>query len=748
MSWFSRLRNALHPRRLDDDLADEMADHVLRRADALGQKGLDGEEALQQARLRFGNTTRVREQSRGIRLWAALEGTLQDVRYAWRGMRKGPAFTATAVLSLSLAIAANTAVYSIVDAAILRPLPVHEPDQLFTLTWPGISDPGGPDAEERVSFSYPVYLEFVAVSKGTARLAIFSGVSRVEVQRPNADAPIERIGREFVSGEAFDILGVTPALGRLFSAEQDRLPPSRNVAVLSYDFWRRHFHTDPAIIGQVLKIDGKNYEITGVTREGFVGVEPGKFVDVWVPATSYSQTQAFTEAGWHWFRIVGRLVPGVSPLQLSARLEPSFHRFQVESVKRNPTIPPAIRKQILEAAVRVRPAGTGVSDFRRVFSRPLWIVFGVAAGILFIACANIASLLLARATARASEMAMRVSLGAARTRLIRQLLTESLLLSLLAGAAGWLLARAIAPLLVHMLSTQNDPVQFILPLNSRVLFFAIGVSTVSAVFFGLLPAWQASSTQPMFSLRASSGQAGKLRLGKAFVSVQVACAFCLILVGGAFLFTLGNLLRVNPGFDPRNVALVSITTEAGKKPEPEQRELMSQLQRRVASQAGITGAALAMWPIFDGAGWSEQIMIPGKAPSDREEIFYRVSAGYFSTLRTPLLAGRDFTLRDGPNTEPIPAIVNEAFARKYFPGQDPLGKEFGRPGEHSAVRHLIVGLASDTHYYDLRRSVDPIVYLPMEGQSWFSLYVRSPLSVGSVVRVVDREAQAIGSGTR
>jgi predicted permease len=402
---------------------------------------------------------------------------------------------------------------------------------------------------------------------------------------------------------------------------------------------------------------------------------------------------------------------------------------------------------MLDAAIRVHPAATGVSDFRNVFSRPLWIVFDVAAGILLIACANVASLLLARATARATEMAMRVSLGAARTRLLRQLLTESLLLSLFAGAVGWLLARAIAPLLVRMLSTQNDPVQFDLALNSRVLFFSIGVSTLSAVFFGLLPAWQASGTQPMLSLRTSAGQAGKLRLRKAFVSIQVACAFCLILIGGAFLFTLGNLLRVNPGFDARNVVLASISTDAKNKPEPEQRELMFQLQRRLASQPGIQGAALAMWPIFSGGGWSEQILIPGKAPSDREEIFYRVSPNYFSALRTPLLAGRDFTPRDDPKVQPIPAVVNQAFARKYFPGQDPLGKEFGRPNERSSIRHIIVGLAADARYYDLRKSADPIVYLPVEGQSWFSMYVRSPLNAGSVARLIDREAQAI-SGMR
>src|SRR3984885_1142480 len=520
MSWLSRLINAVNPRRLDEDLAEEMRDHVERRAAALGKEGLlEAQEARRQAQARFGNTMRVREESRDFRLWGGLEGTLQDIRYACRGMRKGPAFAATAVVSLALAIGANTAVYSIVDAAILRPLPVSKPDELFRLSWPDIEDPGIPAGEEREAFSYPEYLQFAAASKSSARLGLFSSPIRVEAQGTNPGAPIEKINRAFVSGEAFDLLGVPPAVGRLFSTEEDRIPPRHAVAVLSYDYWRIRFHSDPAAVGQNLTIEGKKYEITGVARKGFFGVEPGKFVDVWLPGTQY-EPQAFNDPGWHWFHILGRFAPGISPEQLQAMLQPSFHDFWVEMVKRFPTIPPAIREQLLKSVIHAHPSTAGVSDFRRTFSRPLWIVFGVAIGTLLIACANVASLLLARSTARATEMAMRVSLGAGRMRLVRQMLTESLLLSLLAGGLGWLLARVIAPLLVALLSQESDPVQFVLAIDSRVLFFCIGISTLSAVLFGLVPAWQASGAQPMLSLRASAGQAAKLRLGKLFFSIQ------------------------------------------------------------------------------------------------------------------------------------------------------------------------------------------------------------------------------------
>jgi predicted permease len=753
MSWLTRLVNAVNPRRLDDDLAEEMRDHLERRVSELKEKGLSAGEAHRRAAARFGNTTRWREESRDMRLWTALEGTWQDVRYAWRGMRKGPVFAATAVLSLALAIGANTAIYSIVDAAVLRPLPVREPDKLVTFSWPDPQDRGTHAAGERDTFSYPEYLQFVTVSRPAARLALFSSVERNEAQGPETGAPVEKINKAFVSGEAFDMLGVPPAIGRLFSADDDRLPPGRAVAVLSYDYWRRRFQADPAIVGRDLKIEGKMYKITGVAREGFFGVEPGKFVDVWLPGTLYDP-RALGDSGWHWFRILGRLGHGVSPERLQARLQPSFHDFQVQRVRSFPTMPTAIREQFLQSALRVRPAGAGVSNFRKAFSRPLWIVFGVAIGILLIACANVASLLLARSTARSAEMAMRVSLGAARRRLMRQLLTESLLLSLLAGGVGWLLARVTAPLLVRLVSTGNNPVQFVLSLDSRVLFFCIAVSTLSAVFFGLLPAWQTSGVQPMLALRGSLTQTGKLRLGRFFVGVQAACAFCLIMVGAAFLFSLRNLLAVDPGFDPHDVAVLSITTDAGKKSEEAQRELMFQLQRQVATQPGVQAAALAMWPIFEGGGWSEQVIIPGKAPSEQEEIFYRVSPSYFAALRTPLVIGRDFTKRDGGKVAPVPAIVNEAFARKYFDGLNPLGREFGYNFGHSPVRTVVVGVASDAHYYDLRESADPIVYLPMEGgsgmegSSGFTVYVRSPLKLGSVARLVDREARAVGSGAR
>jgi predicted permease len=556
------------------------------------------------------------------------------------------------------------------------------------------------------------------------------------------------------------MLGVGVAAGRLFSANEDRVPQDRPLAVLSYDYWRKRFQGDPAVLGQNMVISGKLFEIAGVARKGFFGVEPGRFVDVWVPGTTY-ESRALTDSGWHWFRILGRLNAGVSPEQLQARLQPSFHDFQAQRVKRISSMPPAIRRQFLESVILVRPAAGGASDFRQDFARPLWIVFSVAAGILVIACANIASLLLARSTARAPEMAMRISLGAPRSRLIRQMLTESLLLSLVAGALGWLLARTLGPLLVTLLSNDSDPVQLVLAVDTRVLVFSLAASAVTAVLFGLVPAWQASGSVPIQSLHSSSGQSRRVRMAKIFVGFQVACAFCLVAVGAAFIFSLAKLYRVDPGFDPRNVAVLSITTEVAGKPDDlvewadthrgEQARLLNlmfDLQNRVASQPGVQSAALAWWPIFRGTGWSNQVLIPGHGPSDREEVFYRISPRYLATLRTPLIAGRDFIPADTDVRQPTPVIVNEAFTRRYFNGQNVVGREFSYPFRKAPVRVSIVGIAASAHYYDLRGGVQPIVYLPVEGNNSFTVYVRSQLALTQTVRLVERETHALGSGTR
>ena len=779
MSFFSRLRNAIRPRRLDEDLLDEMADHLDRRAADFREKGLDSTDARREASKRFGNVTQLREQSREFRLSATLETTFQDLRYAVRGMLKSPAFALTAILSLALAIGANTAIYSIVDAALLRPLPVPQPDRLFTLASPEILDPGEEPSGLREFFSYPEYQQFRNAAGESARLALFSLGSQHDVYIPDRNAPTEKATCQFVSGEAFDILRVPPALGRVFSSDNDRVPWGEPYVVISYDYWQRRFHGDPHIVGQRMQIAINSFmaaggaQIVGVARQGFFGVEPGKFVDIWIPAMMYSKA-SFARLDWPVWRILGRMNESTTRAQLQARFQPIFSADEDELVKTHPTMPPSIQKQFRELPLFVRPGAQGSSRFQATFARPLWIVLGVGAGILLIACANVASLLLARSTARSSEMAMRISLGAGRSRLIRQLLTESLLLSLVAGGLGWILAQITAPAPIAMLSKDTDPVRFVLSMDTRVLLFCAAVSTLAAVFFGLLPAWQASGTKPMRELHGVRMQTGKLRLGRVFVGIQVAFAFALIIAGASFLFSLRNLFAVDTGFNPHHVAVVDVSTELSDITQKSELNVFADdLQRRVEALPGIEGAGLAqVGSMFEGRDGSTQVILPGQAPPDRETHAMSVSPRYFAAMRIPLLAGRDFEQRDrdyhheGPSPTvvdyrpglkyfgnedpakgPRPAIINQALARKYFGSGNPVGKIFLTPYDGNMMSHEIIGVVGNAAYASLREGLQPIMYGVERGDSYLTLYIRSPLELGSVVKMVDREAQAIGHGT-
>jgi predicted permease len=758
VSFFSRLKNALHPKRLDNDLPDEMADHIERRAAALREQGLPPEDSHREASRRFGNATQFREQSREIRLSSILETTFQDLRYAWRGLRKSPAFALTAILSLALAIGANTAIYSIVDAALLRPLPVPEPDRLVTLANPDILAAGEQPHGGRVTFSYPLYQQFRAAAGDAARLGLFSNGNPYDVRIPDKDAPVEKAICQYVSGDAFDILGIPPALGRVFSTQEDRIPWGHPDIVISYDYWQRRFHGDPHVIGQHVDISMNSFvasgggRIVGVARQGFFGVEPGKFVDIWIPAMMNSKA-ALTQMTWGWLRIFGRLSPGAARSQLKARLDPVQRSNNELIVKWFPTTPPSIQEQFRNLPILVLPGARGASSFQANFAQPLWIVLGVACGILLIACANVASLLLARSTARAAEMAMRISLGAGRSRLIRQMLTESLLLSLIAGALGWGFARVSSPALIAMLSEKSNPVRLALSMDTRVILFCLAVSTLAAVLFGLLPALQASGAKPMLQLRGMRTEAAKLRLGRVIVGVQVAFAFVLIIAGASFLFTLRNLFAVDPGFDPHHVSVIGVSTElSDMNQRPELNAWMDDLQRRIESLPGIQGAALAMHgSMFEGSHQAAQVILPGKPLSDREENVMSVSSGrYFSTMRIPLLAGRDFEQRDRDfhYKGPRPAIVNQAFARKYFGSENPIGKTFQTPEGDKRVDHEIIGVVGSAVYQSLRDGQQPIMYGVERGNSFETFYIRSPLDLGSVVKMVEREAEAIGHGTR
>ncbi len=736
----SFLRNLIATRRAEADLDQELHSYIELLTQENIRAGMPPKEARRAARIELGGIEQVKEQVREVRIGDWLYSVFADCRYACRGLLRNPVFALTAVVSLSLAIGANTAIYSVVDAALLRPLPVPQPDRLFTLTTPETDQPGTPAFNNGDTFSYPLYEQLRGAAGDSARLALFDAPSLMEAQASGADVQYEEVTWQFVSPDAFDILGVPPALGRLLSPSEDYYPSPRAVVVLSHDYWRRRFGADPSVLGRRFILDGRTYSILGVTREGFTGTEPGKFVDIWLPIT-LTDPNIFTNPAIRLFHLMGRLSPGISREQLAARLQPAFHHHQETRIELEPKMSPAMQKQLREMHLLARSGANGISAFRQTFSRPLWILLGVSVCTLLIACANVASLLLSRSTARSAEMAVRVSLGAPQTRLIRQLLTESLLISLLAGLCGWALARIAAPALLTMVSTKANPVRLDLALDTRALLFCAAICAFSALFFGLLPAWQATSTAPMLALRHVSGPAGRLRMGRLFVGVQVAFAFCLVTGGAGFLFSLRNLAAVDTGFDPRGVTVLTMSNTSQMD---RQLAFMQQIQMRAAALPQVQGVATGWMAIFSGGRRAQRVILPGKPPSEREETFYRVSPGYFAALRTPLLSGRDFTFLDNDN-EPVPTIINRALARRYFGSDSVLGKEFWRD---DGVRHQIVGLTADSHFGSLRNGPEAIAYMPMKPPRAFTLYVRSTFDASSVAKMVEREAEALGSGIR
>ena len=767
--WSALWRNLLNRGSVEADLDSEVQAYFDTLVDRYTAQGLSIEEARRAVRRQFGGPDQVKENVRDVRAGAVIDATFQDLRYALRTLRKSPAFALTAILSLSLAIGVDTAVYSILDAALLRPLPVPEPGSLFTLTTLQIQEQGKERPVEDPAWSYPLYLQFRAAATNTARMGLFSFGTLTDIQIPDIGAPMEKAVCGFVSGDAFDILRVPPALGRVFTSAEDRIPWGHPYAVISYDYWHRRFQGDPGVLGRHIQFGRHNLTVVGVARKGFFGVEPGKFVDIWIPAMMYSRA-ALNDPTWGWFRILGRRSPGATLAQLQARLDPAFHAYDEDLIQRFPMTPAPIQKQYHDRPLIIHPAAAGASSFQVTFARPLWIVLCAGAGVLLIACANIASLLLARSAARSPEIAMRISLGASRSRIIRQLLTESLLLSLTAGGFGWAIAQAAAPALIAMLSEKVQPVRFALSMDTRVLFFCAAVSTCAAVVFGLVPAWRTSSTNPSAALHGGRATASRLVLGRVFLAVQVAFAFVLIIAGASFLFSLRNLLAVNTGFNPHHLAEVDISTELSDvSQKPELNVFLDDLPRRIEALPGVQGAAIGFADaLFAGSRTHEQVMVPGHA--SRLEYTMSASPRYFATMQLPLLAGREFEPRDrdyhatGPRQQivdntvtpryfgnedpamgPRPTIVNQAFAQRYYGSESPLGKVF-LTADNS--RHEIIGVVANAPYGSLREGPQPIIYFIARGTNYMALYIRTNLDLGTVVKAVRREAESIGHGTR
>jgi len=664
----------------------------------------------------------------------------QDLRFGIRLLWKNPGFTAVAALSLALGIGANTAIFSLVDAVMLKMLPVKSPEQLVLLE--AFNQRGEPR-----NFSYKVFEQL------RARAQFFSGVlagadgtTRMEIADQGSGDRTEQVEAQLVSGEYFQVLGVNAVLGRTLTPEDNQTPGAHPVAVLSYDFWQRRFAGDVSVIGKGVTLKSHPFTIIGVTPPAFFGEAVGRAPDIWAPLMmqpTFDRGQSYLgDANMGWLRVMARLKPGVSVAQAQASLG-----LALEGIKAEPDDLGRSARNV--ARIELPPGGRGLADFRAQFSKPLRILMAVVGLALLIACANVANLLLARATTRGREVAIRLAIGAGRLRLIRQLLTESVLLATLGGALGLLLAWWGSHFLLVLVSSDSSAIPINVAPNARIFGFTVLVSLLTALIFGLAPALAATRQDVNAALKMTALARPKLSLSRFLVIAQVALSLLLLTGAGLFAQTLRNLRALDLGFAAESVIQARINPQASGYRQEQLPDLYRRLLERLNSAPGVSSASMAGSGFQTGNSRTCCIAVEGyinRPDEDREVQTNRVTPGYFKTIGLPLLLGRDFTpqeaVRNPGEFFPKIAIINETMARYYFGNANPLGKRLGWGDPPNLKTDIeIIGVAKDANYGSLRDKTRRLIYFPNQGGTL--LVARAAGPVAPLAATIRREIEAV-----
>jgi len=643
---------------------------------------------------------------------------VQDITYAFRTFAKAPLFVAIAVLSIAFGIGANTAIFSLTDQILMRMLPVKHPEELILLSALG-RHYGSNQGWNRIS--YPMYQDF------RDHNTVFSGMFcfREVNLSLSYGGRTERVAGELVSGNYFPVLGVRPALGRLFTASDDKLQGGHPVAVLSYAYWQSRFTGDPGVIGQKLNINGYPFTIVGVSEPGFAGTDPGYDRQVRIPVMMSEKLGSYLELNnrrSRWVTVFGRMKPGVDIKHAKASLQPYFHQLLEMEVKLKEfaKASPYMKQTFLKMSIDVLPAAKGRSQLRRQFSSPLLVLMATVALVLLIACANVANLLIARATSRQKEIAVRLALGSGRGRIVFQLLVESLLLSVAGGLAGLALAFWTDRALIGFLPASSVPMTISSVPDWRVLGFNFGLSVLTGIIFGLVPALQ--STRPDLA-RTLKDQAGAVvggastNIRKLLVVAQISLSLLLLIGAGLFIRSLQNLKDLDPGFRTTNLLAFKVDPPSNAYKTERTKQFYSQLKENLESLPGVTSASLAVMPVLEGDEWDQWVTIEGYSPKTGElpdPHMNFLSPDYFKTMEINLLAGRDFRVSD-TLTAPLVCIVNETFAKKYFGTVNAVGHRVGMgndPGTKTDI--TIVGVARSTKYESMRDEIPPEMFRPYQ----------------------------------
>jgi predicted permease len=742
MSWLSRIANVFRSSGVDRALDEEMTFHIESRIADLVAGGMTRDRAEAMARRQFGNRLRLREQSRDVKLLPWLDSLVRDVRLGARMLRKNRLVTAAAIVSLSLALGACAAAFSLVDALILRPLPVHQPDRLIYLTFPSTN----PDLPEDDVFSDPAFVRLRDAGRGVVDLFAVAYPTKPRVTFDVASGDRETVRAQFVSGDAFERLGVGPAAGRLLTMQDDQRSGAHPVAVLTHAFWMQRFGGDPGIIGRWFvwhhAKEDRQFQIVGVTEPRFSGVEPGYVTDVWLPY-AMQDASAFGNSQYRTLRVIGRVKENVSLDQVHSVLQVAFTNVRRDEAPTQfgANTPPARVAQFVNMPLHVRSAATGPSPLRTRFQRPLWILAGIAALMLLIAGSNVANLFLAQIAARENEMSLRLSLGAGRGRLIQQILIESVIAAGAACLLGMMFAMVAAPAVVSMLRSADDPVLLDLRVDWRFVAFISGMTLMSSAFLGLMPALRASRVEPMTALKPSGGRASaRARAMRPFVVMQVAFSLIVIFVGGLLVRSFLKLSSVNPGFAMSEVLLVS--WEAVQPMETnQQRAAQLQVLDRLRDVPGVAAVSAAEDNLLGRLRYN--VSVPGTARETIEATLARVTPGFFETMQIPLLAGRTFVRSDIDTERPTVVIVSESFAKRYFGGLPAVGRRFEMRWGGPRAPHEVVGVVADARY-DLRKPPAPTIYILIPLHSFNTLHVRV---AGDATTIASRLREEVRAAT-
>lgn len=726
MSLSSRIGNVFRGRNVSREIDEELQSHI----DEAIAEGRDPAEA----RKAFGSVPWLREESRDIKLIPWLDSLRADAIFGWRQLMKRKVASAAAILSLALAIGACTSAFRLIDALLLRPLPVANPGQLYALSREVIGFDGKLASFD--GWAYPDFLLMRAAVKGQAELMAVSYAERVDLTY-KAEQEMEKGWVQYVSGEMFSSFELRPAVGRLLSESDDVKPGGHPYAVISYDYWTRRFAQDKKVVGRTFRLGDRLFEIVGVGPEGFNGTETGTVTDIFVPVMMHA---GVLKDDWTWHRTLARIAPGVALKPLRARLDATSSAFERERAKGLTGISKEILEKMLAQTLVVESAAAGASGLQRDYRTSLIALGVLVALVLLIACANVANLMTALAAVRAREMALRVSIGAGRWRLVQLVLVEGAILAFLAAAIGAAFAWWAAPFVVSMINPPDNPARLSLSADWRVLGFGLALTVGVMLFLGLMPALRASAVKPVSALKGGDDPHARRRSMHALIALQTAFCFLVLFVAGLFVATFERLSNRPTGFSAERV--LTLETIAARPQPP---AFWDQVTEHLRAVPGVEKVGLANMVLLGGGSWNNFISINGAPPNGVLSYLLQVSPGWREALRIPFIDGRDFRPGD---VYPGVAIVNKTFAKVYFNGEDPVGKRFevvfsgGR-----RVGFEAVGLVGDVTYRTMREPINPQAYFPFysvdakgaplpigEGTYIVRTSIANPLALASLLR--------------